>query len=75
MLLISLLLIWLNKVNIVVTWWNHFNKELITTKEDHENFESSKKQWIRDNTFAEGDVKVRDHRQITGKYRGTAHRL
>ena len=27
-----------------------------------------------DNTFVEGDVKVRDHCHVTGKYRGAAHR-
>ena len=43
------------------------------TKED-ENFESSTKFWIWDNTFVEGDVEVRDHCHVTGKYRGAAHR-
>ena len=38
------------------------------------NFESSLKCWICDNTFFEGDVKVRDHCHITGKYSGAAHR-
>ena len=45
------------------------------TKEEDDNFESSTKCWICDNTFVEGSVKVRDHCHITGKYRGTAHRL
>ena len=52
----------------------HFNKELVMTKKDEENFESSLKCWICDNTFVEGDVKVRDHCHVTGKYRGAAHR-
>ena len=30
------------------------------TTEDYENFESSRKHWICDNTFVK-DVKVRDH--------------
>ena len=29
--------------------------------------------WICDKLFAAGDNKVRDHCQITGKYRGSAH--
>ena len=39
----------------------HFNKELVMTKEDNENFESSTKCWICVNNFVKGDVKVRDH--------------
>ena len=38
----------------------HFNKALVMTTEDYENFESSRKHWICDNTFVK-DVKVRDH--------------
>ena len=30
---------------------NHFNKELVMTKEDDESFESSTKCWLYDNTF------------------------
>ena len=30
----------------------HFNKELVMTKEDDENFESFEKCWICENTFA-----------------------
>ena len=40
-----------------------FNKELVMTKEDNEDFE------ICDNDYIDGDVKVRDHCHITGKYR------
>ena len=52
----------------------HFDKELVMTKEDDENFESSAKCWICNNPFIEGDVKVRDHCYVTGKYKGAAHR-
>ena len=38
------------------------------------NFESTTKCWICDNTFVEGDVKVRGHCQTTEKYKGAAHR-
>ena len=52
----------------------YFNKELVITKGDNEDFEDSTKCWICDNAYADGDVKVRDHCHITGKYRGSAHR-
>ena len=45
----------------------HFNKELVMTKEDDEDFESSTKCWIFDNAFVDDDIKVRDHCHITGK--------
>ena len=45
---------------------NNFNKELVITKEDDENFESSTRHWIYDNTFVEGYVKLRDQCHITG---------
>ena len=51
----------------------HFNKELVMTKEDNEDFENSTKCWICDNDYI-GDVKVRDGCHITGKYRGSTHR-
>ena len=52
----------------------HFNKELVMAKKDNENFKNSTKYWICDNTYIDGDIKVRDHCHITGKYRGSAHR-
>ena len=52
----------------------YFNKELVMTKEDNEDFESSTKCWVWDNDFIDGDVQVRDHCHISGKYRGSAHR-
>ena len=51
----------------------HFNKELMNQK-DNEDFKDPIKCWICNNAFVEGDVKVRDHCHITGKYRGSAHR-
>ena len=53
---------------------NHFNKELVMTKEDNEDFKNPTKCWICDNDYIDGDVKVRDHCHISGKYRGSAHR-
>ena len=52
----------------------HFNKELVMTKEDNENFENSTECWICDNDYIDGDVKVRDHCHTSGKYRGSADR-
>ena len=36
----------------------HFNRKLVLTKEDDENFESFTKCWICDNTLFEDDVKL-----------------
>ena len=52
----------------------YFNKELVMTKEDNEDFEDSTKCWIFDNDNIDSDVKVRDHCHITRKYRVSAHR-
>ena len=52
----------------------HFNKELVNTKEDNENFKNSTNCWICGNYYFGNDVKVRNNCHITGKYRGSAHR-
>ena len=51
----------------------HFNKELVMTKEDNENFKNSTKSWVCDNYQVDNDFKVRDHFQITRKHRGSAY--
>ena len=51
-----------------------FNKELVLTKEENEDFENSTKCWICDKIYVDKNVKVRDHCHITGKYRDSAHR-
>ena len=43
------------------------NKEPVMTKKDNEGFKRSTKCWVCDNTYVDGDVKVRDHCYITGK--------
>ena len=53
---------------------NHFNKELVMTTEENENFKNTTKCWICDNDYIEPDVKVRDHCHITGKCGVSAHR-
>ena len=52
----------------------HFNKKLLITKEDDEGFKDLTKCWICDNAYVAGDVKVRHHCLITGKYGGSTHR-
>ena len=53
----------------------HFNKKIVITKKDNEDFENPTKCSICDNDYIYlSDVKVKDHCQITGKYRGSAHR-
>ena len=46
-----------------------FNKELVMTKKDNEDFENSTKCWICSNDYIDVDVKLRDHCNIIGKYR------
>ena len=45
----------------------HFNKELVISKGDNEDFKNSTKRWIRDNDYADDDVKIRGHCHITRK--------
>ena len=52
----------------------HFNNELVMTKKNNEDFENSTKCWTCDNDYIDGDIIVRDHCHITGKYRGSALR-
>ena len=42
-----------------------FNKELVMTKEDNEDFKNSAKCWICDNDYVDNDIKVKDHCHIT----------
>ena len=50
----------------------HFNKNLIMTAEENEEFERSNTCWICGG-LTDFDDKVRDYCHITGKYRGSAH--
>ena len=56
------------------TMEKHFNKELVMKKKDNEYLESSTKCWVCDNDHIDGNVKVKDHCHITGKYNGSSHR-
>ena len=52
----------------------HFNKELVKTKEDNRHFKNSTKCWISDNDYVDNSVKVRDHFHTTGTNRSSAHK-
>ena len=49
----------------------HFNKEVVMTKLDNENFKNSTKCRICGNDYINNYVKVKDHCHIQRKYRGT----
>ena len=51
-----------------------FNKELVMTKKNNEDFKNSTKCWICDYDYVDGNIKVTDHCHVTGKYRDSAHR-
>ena len=42
----------------------NFNKKLVMTKEDHEDFDNCAKYWICDSAYVDGDVKVWNHCDI-----------
>ena len=46
----------------------------MVTKKDNKDFGYSAKFWSCNNDYIDGDVKVRDHCHITGKYGSAAHR-
>ena len=50
----------------------HFNQNLIMSEESEKKFQSSNKCWICNKLFTDEDKKVRDHKHVTGKYRGSA---
>ena len=52
----------------------HFNKELVMTKEDKEDFQNCTNYWIFDNVCLEVFVKVRAHFHKNGTYRASANR-
>ena len=52
----------------------HFNKNLIMSEKEEEQFQSSNISWICEKLIDFDDEKVRDHCHVTGKLRGAAHR-
>ena len=51
----------------------HFNKNLIMSEEEEEEFQSSNTCWICEKLIDNDDEKVRDHCHVTGKFRGAVH--
>ena len=51
----------------------HFNKNLIMSYKEEEQFQSSKTCWICGKRVDDDDEKVRDHCHVTGKVIGAAH--
>ena len=51
----------------------HFNKNLVMTAEQNEEFEKSNICWICNKLIEIDDNKARDHCHILGKYRGATH--
>ena len=51
----------------------HFNKNLIMSEKEEEQFQSSNICWICEKLIDDDDEKVRDHCHVTGKFRGSAH--
>ena len=50
-----------------------FNKNLIMSEEEEHLFLQSNSCWICKKLFDNDEEKVRDHCQVTGKFRGAAH--
>ena len=51
----------------------YFNKNLITSGEEEQQFQSSNICWICEKLIDDGDEKVRDHCHIIGRFRGAGH--
>ena len=52
----------------------HFNKNLIMTEEEEDLFQKSDNCWICKKLIDNAEDKVRDHCNVTGKFRGAAHK-
>ena len=51
----------------------HFNKNFIMSEEEEEQFQSSNTCWICEKLIEDDDEKVRDHCNVTGKFRGATY--
>ena len=51
----------------------HFNKNLIMSEEEEQKFQLSNTCWICKEFIDNDDEKVRNHCQVTGKFRGATH--
>ena len=71
-----------NFINITIEESNYFtdfmkkqfNKDIVMTKVDDEDFEKSAKSSVYCNVWADDDVKLRDHYHITWEFRCSARR-
>ena len=52
---------------------NHFNKPLKMSQRDEHDFKKATRCHICKKKYRDSDVPVRDHRHVTGKYRGSSH--
>ena len=50
-----------------------FNKNVMISEKEEEQFQSSNICWICENLIDDDDEKVRDHYHVNGKFRGAAH--
>ena len=51
----------------------HFNKNLIMSEKEEEQFQSSNICWICEKLIDDDNEKLRNHCHVTGKFRGAAH--
>ena len=51
----------------------HFNKNMIISEKEEEQFQPSNTCWICEKLIDDGDENVRDHCHVIGKLRGAAH--
>ena len=74
MVLMNLLKQFLRSMNTVKKIMKkHFNKNLIMSEKEEEQFQLSNICWICEKLIDDDDEKVRDHCQVAGKFRGAAH--
>ena len=52
----------------------NFNKDMIMTSAEKASFKTDEKCHICGSKYHEGEVRVRDHCHVTGRYRGSAHK-
>ena len=73
MLLMNLLKRFLKSLKQKTEMKKHFNKNLMMSEEEEEQFQSRNIFWICEKFIDDDDEKVRDHCHVTGKFRGAAH--
>ena len=51
---------------------NYFNKNLIMSEKEEEQFQTSNIRWVSEKLIDDDDEKVRDYCHVTGKFRDAA---